>query len=64
MGFIRQFHPSPDVGRRDKFPGFLRVGARSWYFSSVVGTWETDVIRVATAPSPPLAREFPRGIAG
>ena len=25
MGFIRQFHPSPDVGRRDKFPGLLRV---------------------------------------
>ena len=43
---------------------YLRVGARSWYFSSVVGTWETDVIRMATAPSPPLAREFPRGIAG
>ena len=61
MGLIRQFHWPPDVRRRDKFPGLLRVGACSPYFSSVVSTWETDVIRMAPALSPLLAREFPRG---
>ena len=61
MGLIRQFHWPPDVRRRDKFPGLLRVGACSPYFSSVVSTWETDVIRMAPALSPLLARKFPRG---